>query len=163
MRWNYFADLVLLVHAAYVAYVVVGLAAIVLGVLVNGKWVRNFWFRITHLAAILIVVAESIVGLACPLTALENLLRQAANQSPYSGSCVARWVQPLIFFDAPPWVFTLCYLAYGVVVGAIFVLAPPDKPASYRGASEKSDCVIGQKKHRSRFASPSRRLWIFRF
>ena len=72
MGWSVLADLVLLFHAAYVGYVVFGLVAIVLGIALGWSWVRNFWFRLTHLGAIGLVVAESIVGVACPLTTLEN-------------------------------------------------------------------------------------------
>jgi Protein of Unknown function (DUF2784) len=125
MGWDYLADAVLLIHAAYVGYVVLGLIAILAGVALGWSWVRNFWFRITHLAAIGLVVAESIVGVACPLTVLEFRLRQAAGGPGYGGDCVARWVRPLIFFNLPLWVFTVCYIAFGLAVAAVFYLAPP--------------------------------------
>jgi len=127
MQWSWLADLVLLLHAAFVAYVVLGLAAIVLGIAIGWSWVRNFWFRATHLAAIGLVVAEALVGLACPLTTLENRLRIAAGERGYPAGCVAHWVQPLIFFDFPPWVFTIGYVAFATVVAAVFWLAPPEK------------------------------------
>ena len=87
MTLNLLADAILLFHAAYVAYVVLGLVAIVVGIALNWNWVRNFWFRITHLAAIGLVVTESLVGLECPLTVLENRLRQAAGQRGYAAGC----------------------------------------------------------------------------
>jgi hypothetical protein len=31
----------------------------------------------------------------------------------------------LLFFDAEPWVFTVCYTLFGLAVLATFVLAPP--------------------------------------
>jgi Protein of Unknown function (DUF2784) len=126
MQWSWLADGVLLFHAAYVAYVVFGLAAIVLGIALDWNWVRNFWFRASHLAAIALVMAESIVGLACPLTTLENRLRMAAGERGYRAGCVAHWVQPLIFFDFPQWVFTIGYVAFATIVAGVFWLAPPD-------------------------------------
>ena len=39
---------------------------------------RNFWFRGSHLGAIAVVAAESLVGFVCPLTTWENRLRLLA-------------------------------------------------------------------------------------
>ena len=130
------ADVILLFHAVYVGYVVLGLAAILAGVALDWRWVRNFWFRVSHLAAILLVVCESLVGLTCPLTTGENLLRRAAGQRGYAGGCIARWVQPLIFFAYPPWVFVAGYCAFGLLVAAVFVVAPPVRPRGRTSAGE---------------------------
>ncbi len=132
MTLNLLADAILLFHAAYVAYVVLGLAAIVVGIALNWNWVRNFWFRITHLAAIGLVVAESLAGLECPLTVLENRLRQAAGQRGYAAGCIAHWVQPLIFFDFPRWMFTVGYVLFASAVAAVFFFAPPARPGARR-------------------------------
>ena len=126
MQWSWLADMVLVFHAAYVAYVVLGLGAILLGIVFDWNWVRNLWFRVTHLAAIALVAAESIVGLTCPLTTLENRLRIAAGARGYRAGCIADWVAPLIFFAFPRWVFTLGYIAFATIVAAAFWLAPPD-------------------------------------
>ena len=70
-RYRLAADAVVLVHFSYVAFVVVGLAAILLGLVCRWGWVRNFWFRSLHLLAILIVAAEAVCGITCPLTTWE--------------------------------------------------------------------------------------------
>jgi hypothetical protein len=70
------ADLVLIVHFCYVVFVVGSLPVIWLGAWLKCTFVRNRWFRYLHLAAILWVVAESLLGVVCPLTAWENSLRQ---------------------------------------------------------------------------------------
>jgi len=119
------ADAVVFVHAAYVSFVVVGLVAILIGSVLRWQWVRNVWFRVTHLTMIGIVVVESLFGITCPLTTLENNLRYAAGETARAESFVGRWVHDLLFFDAPPWVFTLVYCLFGAVVLATFVLAPP--------------------------------------
>ena len=49
------ADLLLLGHVLFVAFVVFGFALVVIGKLVGWRWVRNPWFRVTHLAAIVVV------------------------------------------------------------------------------------------------------------
>ena len=58
--WRLLADLTVVIHATYVAFVVFGLVAILLGCIAQWRWVRNFYFRIGHLAAILVVRAEAI-------------------------------------------------------------------------------------------------------
>jgi hypothetical protein len=50
------ADLVVIVHACYVAFVVFGLLAVLVGSLFKWKWVHNLTFRLVHLTAILVVV-----------------------------------------------------------------------------------------------------------
>jgi hypothetical protein len=128
MEWSWLADAVLLIHAAYVAFVVIGFAAIVAGAALGWRWVRNFWLRIVHLAAIVLVMAEALAGVNCPLTTLEDRLRTAAGEAGYSAGFIAHWVQPLIFFDFPQWVFTISYIAFAAAVAAIFWLARPDPP-----------------------------------
>jgi hypothetical protein len=118
------ADLVVLVHAAYVLWVILGLVLILVGYLRNWSWVRGFWFRITHLAMILIVVFESWIGIVCPLTTWEQALRRRAGETTYRGDFVGHVVHDLLFFEAPPWVFTLAYTCFGLAVVATLVLVP---------------------------------------
>jgi hypothetical protein len=49
MLWRVMADIVVAVHATYVAIVVVGLAAILIGSAAQWRWVQNFCFRAAHL------------------------------------------------------------------------------------------------------------------
>ncbi len=119
------ADFVVILHFAYVMSVVLGLVAILMGRLFHWQWVRNRWFRGMHLAMIVIVVLESWAGLTCPLTTWENQLRSLAGQSTHKGAFIADFVHELMFFDAEPWVFTLCYSLFGAaVVGSLFLVPP---------------------------------------
>src|SRR5690349_21420690 len=127
MLWGWLANLVLIIHAAYVAYVVVGLGVILAGIAMGLSWVRNFYFRVTHLAAIGLVAVEAMVGVGCPLTILEDRLRIAAGEHNYqSAGCLVHWISPLIFFDFPQWAFTIAYIACAALVALIFGLSPPD-------------------------------------
>ena len=119
------ADVVVIAHFAYVLFVILGLVAVLVGRLCGWTWTRRFWFRIVHLAMILIVVVEAWCGVTCPLTTWEQQLRSLAGQTTYDGAFIARFVHDMLFFDAEPWVFTLCYTAFGLAVLASFVLAPP--------------------------------------
>ena len=119
------ADLVVMVHFAYVAFVVVGLLAILLGVVLRWRWVRSMWFRVLHLAAISLVAAEAVCGMTCPLTTWEQDLQTLAGETAYRGDFIAAWVHDWLFYDAEPWVFTVCYVLFALTVLATFVLAPP--------------------------------------
>ena len=122
------ADLVVVAHAAYVLFVIFGLVAVLLGVLFRWSWTRNFWFRMVHLAMIGVVVAESVLSIVCPLTTLELYLRTQAGEAAEEGSFIGRWVHELLFFEAPEWVFTIIYCAFGARGRATFWLAPPRRP-----------------------------------
>jgi hypothetical protein len=122
------ADLVVAVHFAYVAFVIVGLVLTLGGAVAGWKWVRNFWFRAIHLVMIGIVVGEAWCGTVCPLTTWENKLRELAGQATYSGGFVANLLHDTMFFEAEPWVFTLCYSLFGLLVLIAFIVAPPRIP-----------------------------------
>jgi hypothetical protein len=119
------ADLVVTFHFSYIAFVVFGLLAILLGLAFGWQWVRNPWFRVAHLVAIAIVAAQALLGIVCPLTTLEKALRVRGGQASYPGAFIGHWAHRLTFYEAPPWVFTTCYALFGLAVLATFVLAPP--------------------------------------
>jgi len=106
------ADLVLLVHFAFVLFVVGGLALIWIGAAAGWSWVRNFWFRVAHLAAIVLVAGEALVGVWCPLTLWEDALRGVQGEKGF----VARWIHRLMFYDVPGWMFTIAYVLFALVV-----------------------------------------------
>jgi len=124
MLWMIMADAVAAFHAAYIVFVVVGLAAILVGSLANWKWVRSPIFRILHLAAIAQVCLEALAEVICPLTRLESALRVRAGQSGYGRDFIGYWVDRFIFHDAPPWVFTAVYLSFGALVLLTFWIVP---------------------------------------
>jgi hypothetical protein len=130
-RWAILADAVVIFHAAYVAFVVVGCAAILVGAARKWEWVRGMKFRVAHLIAIALVLVEAMVGVVCPLTVLENALRATAGQARYPGDFVGYWAHRLIFYDAPPWMFTALYAGLTILIAAGFWLVPP-RPASER-------------------------------
>jgi hypothetical protein len=110
------ADLTLVVHALFVAFVIFGLVAILVGKMRTWAWVRNPWFRAAHLLAIGIVVSQAWLGIVCPLTTWENALREKAGETVYSGSFVAHWLEALLYYQAPPWVFVVAYTVFGGLV-----------------------------------------------
>ena len=119
------ADAVLILHVGIAAFVVGGLVLTILGNLRRWTWVNRLGFRLAHLAAIAVVVAESWFGLACPLTTLEMALRSNVGAATYDGGFVAHWLQRLLYFEAPPWVFVAGYTVFGGLVLATWWLYPP--------------------------------------
>jgi len=115
------ADAILMLHFAFVAFVVGGLAAIWLGATLGWRWVRNFTFRIAHLAAICFVAGEAILGVMCPLTGWEDALRGRASEMGF----IARWIRGVMFYELPPTIFTAAYVAFATVVALTFWLVPP--------------------------------------
>ena len=120
------ADAVLLLHVAIVVFVGGGLFAIIVGNLRDWRWVNALWFRSAHLASILIVVAEAWLGAVCPLTTLEMRLRAKAGAATYAGSFIGHWMQRVLYYDAPPWVFTVGYTIFGLAVVATWWYFPPE-------------------------------------
>ena len=119
------ADTVLILHATFVGFVVVGLALVWLGAWRGWAWVRGIWFRTLHLCAIVLVALEALVGLACPLTLLEDWLRIGVDTQT---GFVQRWLQRLLYWDLPAWVFTVTYVCFAGAVALTFVLFPPRRP-----------------------------------
>ncbi len=134
--WLLLADAVLLAHVLFVAFVVGALLLTLLGGWRRWDWVRNPWFRIAHLLAILFVVVQTWFDQVCPLTTLEMALRGRAGDVVYVGSFIGHWLQALLYYQAPNWVFAVCYslFALGVVLAWAWV-----RPRRFGQAS--SDCA----------------------
>jgi len=121
------ADAILISHVLFVAFVVLGLVAIYVGRWLAWAWVRNLRFRVLHLAAIAFVVLQSWAGAICPLTIWEMQLREAAGGATYGGSFIQYWLQALLYYQVPDWVFVSVYTAFGALVVASWFIVPPKR------------------------------------
>ena len=124
MSWQLLADAVLCSHVALMLFVVLGLPSIVVGNLRRWRRINAPWLRFAHLATILVVAGEAWLGIVCPLTTLEMRLRRQAHETTYDGSFVEHWLRALLFWQAPAWVFTAAYSAFGLSVLATWWLWP---------------------------------------
>jgi len=123
---EFLADAIVVFHFFYVSFCVLGEAVILLGGLFRWKWVRNLPFRIAHLAAVLLVAVEALLGATCPLTDWEYSLRSSAGQVYDADmSFVARIVRRIIFYDLPSWFFTVMYIGFGALVLLTLVFVRP--------------------------------------
>lgn len=119
------ANLVLLLHVSVAAFVITGLALIVVGNVARWHWVNHLWFRLAHLVAIAVIVGEAWFGIACPLTLLEMWLRSRAGAVTYAGGFIEHWLSSLLYYQAPPSVFMLAYSLFGILVVASWWYFPP--------------------------------------
>jgi hypothetical protein len=151
------ADLIVVVHAAYVGFVLFGLIAVLLGIVFRWRWVRNFWFRVIHFVMIAIVVGEALSGILCPLTTWEEGLREMAGvPKGVGGTFVGRLCDTVMFyrptlgeeasgltaeefdalrekkFEALQRKLTIAYCIFIAAVLATLLLAPPRRPTKPR-------------------------------
>ncbi len=117
------ADALLLIHALIVVFVVAGAVYIWVGAWRNWPGVRAPLFRYAHLAVMLFVAAQALLGKLCPLTVWEGRLR---GEQP-RGGFVAYWVGRLIYYDLPPWVFTVTYVVFAIALVITLALLPPQR------------------------------------
>lgn len=120
---SFLADLILVVHFAFVLFVTGGLVLTWIGAAAGWRWVRSFRFRAAHLAAIVFVAAEALAGIWCPLTLWEAHLRGASAQKSF----IAHWIHRVLYYDFPEWVFTIAYVAFAAAVLATWVIVRPIK------------------------------------
>jgi len=127
MWYGYAADAVVAIHVAYIAYVVVGQALIVLGAAFRRQWARNPWFRFTHLLAIGVVAVEEWYCWRCPLTVWEEQLRQMGGQSVTGETFMGRFLHDMMFVDdhLSMDAITMLHYAFAVLVAQALVMYPP--------------------------------------
>jgi Protein of Unknown function (DUF2784) len=118
------ADFVLVVHFAFVLFVVGGLALTWAGAAAGWSWVRNLRFRVAHLAVL--VAAEALADIWCPLTLWEAQLRGGSAEKSF----VAHWIHRILYYDFPEWVFTAAYVVFAAAVGATWYWVRPQKQSA---------------------------------
>jgi len=119
------ADAVLVAHVCFVLFIIVGLVVVCVGGALDWRFVRNPIFRLLHLAAIVVVTLQSWLGVVCPLTTLENHLRRTAGEIGYQGTFISHWLQTMLYYEAPAWVFVACYSVFGLLVIASWFFVQP--------------------------------------
>lgn len=87
MLYRILADLVVVFHLGFVLFVILG------GLLVL-RWPRLVW---VHLPAALWGIWVELSSTICPLTPLENHLRQLGGEAGYSGGFIAHYILPVLY------------------------------------------------------------------
>jgi Protein of Unknown function (DUF2784) len=106
MSYRLLADLVLVVHAAFVVFVMLGGLAVL-------RWPRLAW---VHLPVVIWGAGIEFAGGICPLTPLENHWRRLAGEQGYTGGFVEQYVLAALY---PEGLTRGIQLALGLLVIAV--------------------------------------------
>jgi len=87
MWYSVAADLVMVVHLAFVIFVI-------FGAFLAWRW---SWMAWLHLPALVWAVVVTIMHWTCPLTPIEKQLREAAGESVWHGSFIDHYITPLLY------------------------------------------------------------------
>lgn len=131
------ADILTIVHFSITA-VVVGLQfLILLGGVLGWRWVRNFWLRLFHLLAILVVAGQGVNAVVCPFTSWEAALRGGRLDNLGDANPVAAWCNRRQYTEFAPEhqadgarMFAIGYVVFGLIVVASWFLVRPIVPGS---------------------------------
>ena len=134
MHYQALADAVLLLHFGVVVFVVLGLPAIVIGNRAGWSWANEYWWRLGHIVAIGVVALQAWLGQYCPLTIIESWLRNQAGQAGYTSSFIQHWLQGVLYYQVPLWIFAIVYTAFGLLVVWAWWRYPP-----WAGKPQNSD------------------------
>ncbi len=117
------ADAIVVIHLLIVLFVLMGVPLVYLGAARHWMWVRSRYWRLLHLIAIAVIAAESLFGIDCPLTVWEDRLRD----QQVSAGFIERWVDRILFYNAPTWVFAAAYVAFAALVAVTWIAVPPTR------------------------------------
>ena len=102
------ADIVLILHFFIVIFITVGFFLIPLGYYYNWNWIKSLKLRLFHCGLMFLVTFETLVGITCPLTSIENNLRGMSN----SKSFISFWIEKIIYWDFPTKFFIFLYFIF---------------------------------------------------
>jgi hypothetical protein len=124
MLRNAVADLIAAAHISYFLFVVGGCAAITIGAAKHWNWIRNPWFRLSHLAAVYIVVFENTFNIPCPLNTAEGQLRSSSSPAIEASSGIGGLLDQLLFHTIPGSVLTWIYYCLAVLLVIALIAVP---------------------------------------
>ena len=110
MAYGLLVDIVVVIHVAFVCFVVGGGIAV-------WRWPWGMWI---HIPAVVWAVGIEWYGATCPMTPLENWLRHRAGQVVSEGDYLAQYLEPLLY---PRGLTRTVQIVLGVLVLGINVAA----------------------------------------
>ena len=115
------ADVLLFIHFGLAAVITIGFFIVPLGYKLDWNWIKKRNLRLLHLFLMGVITTETILGLTCPLTVLENMFRDV----DYSMPLMSYWVAEILYWDLPSQVFVFLYsLCFGWVL-ILWRICPP--------------------------------------
>ncbi len=117
------ADIILVIHFCIVIFLITGFFIVPIGSFFNWQWVRNNTLRLIHLSLIFFVTVETFLGFICPLTVIENYLRNIIT----SDSFIHYWIHRIIYWDFPTSFFLTLYFICLIWTLIMWKIYPPNK------------------------------------
>jgi len=115
------AEAVLVLHFAVAAFNFAMLILVPLGAR-RWLWVRNRRLRLMHLAMMVLIAVQTVLGQHCPLTLLETALRA---QQDDGRLFLMRWIGSVLYWDLPLEAFLGGYLMCALWSLILWALVPP--------------------------------------
>jgi hypothetical protein len=114
-------QMVLALHLAVIGFNLFGLIAIPLGAVLGWRWVRVLWWRALHLLSLAAVALQAVLGRACFLTDWQDALTGGGAHDPL----IMRWVNSVVFWPLPMWVFTAAYVMILAYAAGLWIFVRP--------------------------------------
>ena len=112
---------ILAIHLVIIAFNVAGCVLVPVGAWRHWRWVRGFWWRLAHLSSFAVVAAQALAGRACFLTIWQADAAGTGRAQPL----IATWINHLIYWPLPLWVFAVAYVVVFLYVVALWVWVRP--------------------------------------
>ena len=119
----YIADFILITHFVVIIFITSLFIMIPIGYKFNWLFLKNKSLRTFHLGLMILVTLETIFGIACPLTYLENFFLQKVQDELF----LTYWLSKVIYWDLPSSFFTISYLICLIWTIKMWQLFPPKK------------------------------------
>jgi len=115
------AEAVLAAHVAVILFNLFGLIVVPIGAARGWRFVRVAWWRVLHVVLLAAVAAQALASRACILTLWQSdLAGSAASPTPL----IESWVDRLIYWKLPIWIFAALYAVVFVYAVALLWLVP---------------------------------------
>jgi hypothetical protein len=122
------STLVLAIHAAVVAFNIFWMIAIPIGAWRGWRFVRSFWWRSAHIASLVIVAIQPLLGRYCFLTLWQEALKEMAGPTALAEpGWLERVLTLMVFWPLPPWIFVYLYVAAAVWTVSLWWIVPPNR------------------------------------
>ena len=115
------AEAVLAAHVAVILFNLFGLVAVPIGAVCGWHFVHIRWWRLLHVASLAVVAVQATLGRACILTLWQARLEGSGTAAPL----LMRWVEGLVYWRLPLWVFAALYVVVFGYALALLRLVPP--------------------------------------
>ena len=121
------ADLVLILHFFIVIFITVGFVLIPIGYFYNWIWIKGYKLRLIHCGLMFLVTFETLLGVTCPLTSIENKLRGISNNKSF----ISFWIEKIIYWDFPTIFFIFLYSIFLGWTLLMWKIYPPQLTNNY--------------------------------